>query len=179
LPVNPNEKLIDLHKDSDAFTVTTNKGSYAAKNVILALGRRGIPRKLGIEGEEKPKVMYNLIDAETYRHEHLLVVGGGDSAIEAAMGLAIQPDATVTLSYRKEKFFRIKKRNQQRIDDLAKKNNLQIEFESQVEKIEDDRVILNTKSGQKTIANNYVFIFAGGEPPFDMLKKMGIKFGQI
>lgn len=177
LPIRTHEKLIDIKPENGHYKVLTTRNSYAARTVILALGRRGTPRKLGVDGEHLPKVMYNLIDAENYHNEHVLIVGGGDSAVEAAIGLAFQKNNTVTLSYRKDKFFRIKQRNQERIEEVQAEHKINIEFESHLEKIEQDQVILHTKSGSKTIANNYVFIFAGGEPPFDMLKKIGIRFG--
>ena len=93
---------------------STGEGAYRARTVILALGRRGTPRKLGIPGEDLPKVMYGLIEAEAYIGKRILVVGGGDSAVEAAMGLAYQKGNQVTLSYRQEEFSRIKERNAQR-----------------------------------------------------------------
>jgi thioredoxin reductase (NADPH) len=178
LQINSYEKLVDIKKQDDLFSVITARDTYTAGKVVLALGRGGTPRKLGITGENRAKVMYNLIDAENYQNEHILVVGGGDSAIEAAIGLALQRDNTVTLSYRKEKFFRIKQRNQERIEKLRNENKISIEFESQVDAIGEDHVILNSRNEKKTIANSYVFIFAGGEPPYGMLKKIGIRFGQ-
>src|SRR6185369_3032240 len=97
------------------FTIETTKGRYRAWTVVLALGRRGTPRKLGVPGEELPKVMYGLIDAEAYRNARILVVGGGDSAVEAALGLAHQAGNRVVLSYRGAEFTRLKARNAQRL----------------------------------------------------------------
>ncbi|HEV2101380.1 MAG TPA: NAD(P)-binding domain-containing protein, partial [Candidatus Acidoferrum sp.] len=109
------EKVEDVKKGDDGlFTVTTTRASYGARNVVLALGKSGSPRKLGVKGEELPKVMYRLIEADHYVNKRILVVGGGDSAIEAAMGLGHQVGNQVTLSYRKEAFSRIKERNSQR-----------------------------------------------------------------
>ena len=106
------EKVEDIKKGDDGiFTVATPKSQYRARNVVLALGKSGSPRKLGVKGEDLPKVMYRLIEADHYVNKKILVVGGGDSAIEAAMGLGNQVGNQVTLSYRKEAFSRIKERN--------------------------------------------------------------------
>ncbi len=170
-------KLNHIEKENGYFKVITNQESFLASKVILALGRRGTPRKLKVPGEEQAKVMYRLLDAESYQNEHILVVGGGDSAVEAAMGLARQPGNKVTISYRKHKFFRIKKRNEERVMDMIQQNKINVIFESQVQEIKEKSVVLKTKEGIQEIPNDYVFIFAGGEPPFDLLKKIGIAFG--
>ena len=113
LKVNTNEKVENVQPGSRMAPsrIETSKGRYRAREVILALGRRGTPRKLGVKGEELPKVMYSLIKAEAYTDERILVVGGGDSAVEAAMGLAHQRGNRVTLSYRAAEFTRLKERN--------------------------------------------------------------------
>ena len=105
----------------------------------------------------------------------VLVVGGGDSAIEAAVGLAIQKGNTVTLSYRKGEFTRIKERNKQHIEEYGKSKKISIIFNSDVKEIRSDSVLLSTAEGDKEIPNDYVFVFAGGELPFDFLKKIGIE----
>ncbi len=171
------EKLQDIKKENGHFEIVTQNGITKAQTVVLALGRRGTPRKLNVPGEGQAKVMYKLMDAETYQDNHILVVGGGDSAIEAAMGLAHQPGNTVTLSYRKDKFFRIKSRNDQRVNKMIKEKKLKVIFQSTVKEIGESDIILNYPEKEVKIKNDYVFIFAGGEPPFGLLKKMGIKFG--
>lgn len=177
LNLRTNEKLTDIKKPNGHFEVYSGSNCYRGKNVILALGRRGTPRKLNVPGEQQPKVMYKLIDAEQYQGEQLLVVGGGDSAIEAAIGLARQKGNRVTLSYRKDSFFRIKKRNEQRILEASKSGQVRILFNSTVAGIGQKDVSLICPEGPLTIPNDYVFIFAGGEPPFKLLKKIGIRFG--
>ncbi len=170
------EKLKTITKENEIFQVTTDVQTYKARSVILALGRRGTPRKLGVPGEERSKVAYKLIDAESYHHNYILVVGGGDSAIEAAMGLARQQGNTVTISYRKEKLFRIKARNEQRLNELLKDKKLRVIYNSQVEEIGEESVVLQTADGRKVLKNDFVFIFAGGVPPFKLLKEIGISF---
>ena len=112
------------------FTVLTANNEYRARHVILALGRAGEPRKLGVKGEELPKVMYRLIEADHYINKKILVVGGGDSAVEAAMGLAHQAGNQVTLCYRAERFSRIKERNVKRIEDCMRTGKVKVLFET-------------------------------------------------
>ncbi len=177
LNLAPNQKLQKIVRINGHFQVQTDKHNFEARNVVLALGRRGTPRKLGVPGEDRAKVFYKLLDAESYSNEHLLVVGGGDSAVEAAMGLARQPGNTVTISYRKHTFFRLKKRNEERIRQFIKDGRIRVAFESNLLEIGEKNVRLNFKDGEKTIPNDYVFIFAGGEPPFKLLQDIGIAFG--
>lgn len=176
-PFTP-EKLIDIKKPNGYFEIISQNKVEKAQTVVLALGRRGTPRKLGVPGEEQSKVMYKLMDAESYTDNHILVVGGGDSAIEAAMGLARQKGNIVTLSYRKEKFFRIKTRNEQRINEMITAKKINVMFESHVKEINKTNVLLFKDEQEINLPNDYVFVFAGGEPPFDLLKKIGIQFGQ-
>ncbi|HZE95126.1 MAG TPA: NAD(P)-binding domain-containing protein, partial [Gemmatimonadales bacterium] len=178
LTVNTCEKVETIQKDADgAFVIETNKGRYRAWTVILALGRRGTPRKLGVPGEELPKVMYGLIEAEAYTDAHILVVGGGDSAVEAALGLAYQRGNTVTLSYRREEFSRIKERNAQRIAEGAKRGKPQVVFNSQPVEILPKAVRLDVAGTTQEIPNDYVWVFAGGMPPSEFLGKVGVQIG--
>ncbi|HWX39122.1 MAG TPA: NAD(P)-binding domain-containing protein [Candidatus Sulfotelmatobacter sp.] len=172
------EKVEDIKKGEDGvFTVTTTKAQHRAHSVILALGKGGIPRKLGVKGEELPKVMYRLIEADHYVNKKILVVGGGDSAIEAAMGLANQVGNKVTLSYRKEGFTRIKDRNEKRVQECIQKGKLTAVFNSMPVEFKETSVILEVNGQQQEIPNDFVWVFAGGEPPTAFLKKVGIRVG--
>lgn len=174
----PGEKVEDIRKGEDGlFTATTTKGQYRARAVVLAMGRAGSPRKLGVPGEELPKVMYRLIEADHYVHKHILVVGGGDSAVEAAMGLAHQAGNTVTLSYRQDSFSRIKERNSQRIADCIRKGKVTVLYNSQPVEFKARSVVLDVKGETREIPNEFVWIFAGGEAPNAFLKKIGVGFG--
>ena len=177
IQVKVGEKLEQVVKENGHFQVQTSKGAYQGRYIILALGRRGTPRKLNVPGEDQAKVMYKLMDAGTYQNEHLLVVGGGDSAIEAAVGLARQTGNTVTISYRKDKFFRIKRRNEDHLNEMMQNGKIQVLLNSSVLAINQDSVRIQLAGMDQEIPNNYVFIFAGGEPPFELLKKIGIHFG--
>jgi thioredoxin reductase/Pyruvate/2-oxoacid:ferredoxin oxidoreductase delta subunit len=173
------EKVDNISKGDDGiFTATTPKGQYRARYVILALGKTGSPRKLGVKGEGLPKVMYRLIEADHYVNKKILIVGGGDSAVEAAMGLASQVGNSVTISYRQAAFSRIKDRNKQRIDDFIRKGKLKALFNSNPVEILADSVIMDVNGTKQTLPNDFVWIFAGGEPPTAFLKKVGVGFGE-
>src|SRR5260370_26180955 len=169
------EKVGHIQKAADGiFTITTAKANYRARSVILAIGKGGSPRKLGAKGEELPKVMYRLIEADHYVHKRVLVVGGGDSAVEAAMGLAHQVGNTVTLSYRQAAFTRIKERNAKRLEEFTHKGKLKIILNSKVLEITPDAAVLAANGSSQRIPNDYVWVFAGGDPPTAFLKKIGI-----
>jgi putative YpdA family bacillithiol system oxidoreductase len=173
------EKVENIVREPDgSFTVQTPKEQYKARFVILAIGKMGSPRKLGVKGEELNKVMYRLIEADHYVNKKILVVGGGDSAVEAAMGLAHQVGNTVTLSYRQGTFSRIKDRNAQRIDECIRKGKVKVLFNSHPIEFRQDNVVLQVNGTQQTLPNDYVWIFAGGEAPTAFLKKIGIGFGE-
>ncbi|MFQ6613001.1 MAG: NAD(P)-binding domain-containing protein [Fidelibacterota bacterium] len=178
IQLKTNHKLLGISRDQEVFQVQTSRGNLSAGFVILALGRRGTPRKLGIPGEELSKVMYKLLDAETYKGKKVLVVGGGDSAIEAALGLAHQEGNAVTISYRKSNFFRLKARNEANIDKAINDGILEVIFDSTVQAINPDSVEISTREDKRTLENDYVFIFAGGELPFPLLNGIGIEFGK-
>ena len=173
------EKVENIAKDADGiFTVSTAKSQFRARHVILALGKAGSPRKLGVKGEELPKVMYRLIEADHYVNKKILVVGGGDSAVEAAMGLACQVGNSVTLSYRQAQFSRIKDRNAQRIAEFMKRNKLKVLFNSKPLEFTANAVVMEVAGARQTLPNDFVWIFAGGDPPAAFLKKVGIGFGE-
>lgn len=175
--VRTGARMEKVQKENGVFNITTTDGVYKARQVVLAMGRRGTPRKLGVPGEDLPKVMYQLIDAQSYTNNRVLVVGGGDSAVEAAVGLARQKGNQVTVSYRKQKFFRIKQKNEARINRLIAEKKVRPLFNSEVLEIRKDSVKIRLEEEIREIPNDYVFIFAGGLPPFKLLQEMGIKFG--
>ncbi len=176
--VSTGEKVEDIQKQEDgSFVVVTATNQYRARAVILALGRAGEPRKLGVKGEELPKVMYRLIEADHYINKRILVVGGGDSAVEAAMGLANQSGNVVTLSYRGERFSRIKERNERRIQDCMRSGKVRVLFNSNPLEFKAESVLIDVAGQQREIPNDFVWIFAGGTPPNAFLKKIGVGFG--
>jgi putative YpdA family bacillithiol system oxidoreductase len=179
LKIREQERVENIRKEPDgAFTVETVKGRYRTLSVVLAIGRRGSPRKLNIPGENLSKVMYSLIEAEAYEGHHILVVGGGDSAVEAAMGLAYQKGNKVTLSYRQDVFSRLKERNSQRVRECIRSGKLNVVFNSQPLEIRDKSVVLQVAGGKRELPNDYVWIFAGGTPPNAFLEKVGVRLGR-
>ena len=176
--VRTGEKVEDIRPDEQGiFTVKSANNQYRSRAVVLALGRTGTPRKLGVKGEELPKVMYRLIEADHYVNKKILVVGGGDSAVEAAMGLANQSGNQVTLSYRKETFMRIKERNAQRIEQSMHSGKVKVLFNSIPVEFKPESVVIEVGGQLQEIPNDFVWIFAGGTPPNDFLKKIGVGFG--
>jgi thioredoxin reductase len=120
--------------------------------------------------------MYRLIEAEAYKRHRLLVVGGGDSAVEAASALAIQEGNTVTMSYRRGEFVRLKERNERRIAELIRQKQVRVIFNSQVKEIQPAKVLIEEENGPSfEVPSDYTFIFAGGELPGELLKKIGIR----
>jgi thioredoxin reductase (NADPH) len=176
IPVRQREKVREIENAGGLFRVSTDLSTYDAYAVILAIGRRGSPRKLAVEGEELPKVAYRLIEAESYTDNDILVVGGGDSAVEAAVALARQPGNRVTLSYRRDDFVRLKEKNDGNIRSMMKSGAIRVEFSSTVKIITPaEAVLVLPAGGEVTLKNDFVFIFAGGELPSEFLKKMGIR----
>src|SRR5450755_4922915 len=146
------EKVEDIQKGADGvLTVVTPNNQYRTRAVVLALGKAGEPRKLGVKGEELPKVMYRLIEADHYINKKILVIGGGDSAVEAAMGLACQTGNQVTLSYRSERFSRIKERNTKRIDDFIHSGKLRVLFNSNPVEFKPESVLLDVNGSVEEI----------------------------
>lgn len=178
LAVRTGEKVDTVTREDDGlFTITTPSGRYRSRAVVLAIGRRGSPRKLGVPGEELPKVMYSLLEAEAYTGVRILVVGGGDSAVETAMGLAHQRGNTVTLSYRKNEFSRIKERNAQRLKEFVKSGKLTVVFDSQPVEIHERVVVLEVAGKRRELPNDYVWVLAGTLPPNDFLQRIGVQLG--
>ncbi len=180
LPIRAGCTFLGVERFDDGFIVRTSGGELRAAHVCVAVGRRGAPNKLGVAGEELAKVSYSLLDAHSYAGRRVLVVGGGDSAVEAAVALAEQPDAQVTLSYRKNAFFRIRARNEQRLAESVQSGRLTLLLESEVAAISPEHVELNVRQGGEARAlrleNDEVFVMAGGAPPFPLLERAGVSF---
>lgn len=177
LNIITDQRVERIARNGDILRVTTNCGEYSTYQVVLAMGRRGTPRKLGAPGEELPKTLYQLVDAQSYQNMHLLVVGGGDSAVEAAIGLARQKGNKVSISYRQAKFAKVKKKNEDRINELIGQKKIRPLFNSNVIAIKETTVLLQAGEDMLEIPNDFVFVFAGGVPPFKMLAEMGVAFG--
>jgi thioredoxin reductase/ferredoxin len=173
LKIHEKTKLTALGGEKDSFVVTTDRGVMTSKRVVLAIGRRGTPRKLGVPGEDLEKVAYRLIDPRQYAQKRVLVVGGGDSALEAAIQLADETDAEVGISYRRPEFGRCRPLNKQKIDAHLKSGRVKAFMGSELVEVDSESVTL--KNGAVTkVPNDYVLACLGGELPNDLLKAMGI-----
>lgn len=178
LRVHAGERVVSIVRDAHGvFTVLTERRECRVRAVVLAIGRRGTPRTLGVPGEALPKVMYSLLDAAAYRDARILVVGGGDSAVEAALGLAHQRGNRVTLAYRGSAFTRIKERNARRVRQVARDGRLELLFGSQVRSIAPESVTLDVGGGGRSLANDFVWIFAGSIPATALLETAGVAVG--
>lgn len=168
------ERVERIMPSADGFEVATTRGSYRTRSVLLAIGRRGTPRTLDVPGEELPKVVYRLSDAGQYRGKHVLVVGGGDSALEAAVSLAEEKAATVTLSYRGDGFMRAKMKNRQRLDQAAGSGRLKVLLSSNVLRIDAASVELEHAAKKIQMRNDAIIVCAGGILPTRFLQSIGI-----
>ncbi len=183
ITVKENSKVESIVTEGTLFQLKTANGeSYSSATVLIAIGRRGTPRKLNVPGEEKEKVAYRLLEPEEITGKNVLVVGGGDSAVESALLLADRNQ--VVLSYRNEVFNRIKSQNNSSLNKAVSEGKIEARLRTNLVSIEDDCVYLS--SGDETepmkLKNDLVYIFAGGELPTRFLEMAGIritrKFGE-
>lgn len=183
LEVNRGETVLEIkNANGRGFNVITDSREYQTRRVILAIGRRGVPRKLGVPGEDLPNVAYSLREPEAYQDDRILVVGGGDSAVEAALVLSSEPGNTVRLSYRGQRFTRIKPANHERLEAAVAGGRLEVLFGTDVTEIAPDHVVLEDgEGGRLTVPNDQVLVFIGGTLPTPFLEACGVaidtKFG--
>jgi thioredoxin reductase (NADPH) len=174
LRIQSGQRVKAILKDSDGLIVETLTKSFKARAVVLCIGRRGSPRRLGVAGEELEKVVYRLVDAEQYRGRRVMVFGGGDSAVEAAISLSEQPETEVSLCYRGRSFSRAKPANREQVEAAASKSSLQVILGATPDAILPESVRIRTSGGVKEIANDDVIVCIGGELPTEFLKESGI-----
>lgn len=176
LPIQTDRTVHTVRRNGEGFVVETDTEDYRARRVVLAIGRRGIPRKLGVPGEDLPNVQYALAEPESFRGDRILVVGGGDSAVEAGMALAEQPGNTVRISYRRDRFNRIKPGNRTRVEEALRRGRIEVHWSTAVERIESGRIWLAPEGAPAyALDNDQVFIFAGGELPTGLLRECGVQ----
>ena len=170
------ERMEGIERRDDGFVVQTDRGQYRARSVLLAMGRRGTPRKLDVPGEETSKVVYRLVDPAQYASRSVLVVGGGDSALEAAIALSEQAGTEVTLSYRGDAFPRVKQKNRLRLEACVREGRACVVLKSRVKAIELDAVQVEEDGSLRRFRNDAVIVCAGGLLPTPLLQKVGIRF---
>lgn len=174
IKINFSERMDNITQSGSGFIVKTSKGEYHTRTVLLTIGRRGTPRKLGVPGEENCKVVYRLVDPEQYRGQHVLVVGGGDAALEAATSIADETGTTVTLSYRSESFSRAKPKNREKVAHAAETGKLNLLMKSSVKQITEKEVTLEQEGKLHKLKNDGIIVCAGGILPTGFLKEIGI-----
>ncbi len=174
ITIKEHSKVESISKEGEYFKVMVQTGEmYMTKSVLLAIGRRGTPRKLNVPGEGLEKVAYRLLEPELIDGKNVIVAGGGDSAIEAALSLSEQNK--VVLTYRGEAFQRIKVKNSEKINKAVAEQKIDVRFNSNIEKIEEATVtLIMPENKTETIDNDLVYIFAGGELPTQFLQKAGV-----
>ncbi len=178
LVVRTNQRVEQVMRSGWLFRIRAGKEEYLARRVVLAMGRRGSPRRLDVPGEELEKVVYDIVEMEDFAGRHVLVVGGGDSAVESALGLANQSGTTVTLSYRGEQFARIKERNRAKLDRAIADGSISLMLQSTVQEIRRDVVVLHVEGSSTILPNDDVVIRIGGDPPAAMLEQLGVRMVQ-
>jgi thioredoxin reductase (NADPH) len=175
LNIEYGEKVTRISSNHEGVAITTVGGTYHARAVLLAIGRRGTPRKLNIPGDEQSKVVYRLIDPQQYQHQAVTVVGGGDSALEAAAALAKEPGTQVTLSYRGDVFGRAKAKNRNAVMAAGEAGKIDIRLKSDLREIGADYVAFGQDGGEVHVPNDVVIVCAGGILPTEFLRSAGIE----
>lgn len=184
LQINCGERLISLERDADdLWQATTTTAVYRTRAVVLAIGRRGTPRRLGIPGEDLDKVAYRLLEPEQFVDRDITVVGGGNSAAEVAGALAVQELGNrVHLLHRGAALGSANEANRQNLATCAEEGRLKILLESQITHIHADRIDIDVAGQAQELPNDYVFVCVGGQLPVAFLKDCGIrierKFGE-
>jgi putative YpdA family bacillithiol system oxidoreductase len=173
--IRTNEKVELVQRNSSGFHVRTAHSDYRARYVVLATGRRGTPRKLGVPGEDLPKVSYRLVEADNYNDADILVVGGGDSAVEAVLALSRSRKNRVTLSYRGDHFYRVRERNREQLQLAEKEGRVRSILQSTVEQIREKDIVLASPPERIILANDFVLVLIGGETPEGFLQRTGIE----
>jgi thioredoxin reductase/Pyruvate/2-oxoacid:ferredoxin oxidoreductase delta subunit len=174
LRVDQGVKVGAIGGEDGRFRVETSRGPVDAAKVVLATGRRGTPRRLGVPGEEAEKVLYGLTDPEQYDGQRVLVVGGGDSALEAAIQLATESSAQVTLSYRNAELGRCREANRTRLGGLVAEGRVRALMPSQVTAIDPEEVRLDQGGRAVRLPNDFVVVNVGGELPVEFLQQAGV-----
>ncbi len=175
LPIKESVIVEKIEKEGNHFNLITSEGNYKALRVILAIGKSGNARMLNVPGEDLPKVFNRLIDPNDAKGEDVLVVGGGDSALETAIAVS-HCAKSVSLSYRKSSLARPKEQNELKLKELVEQGKISLQFETNVKEVKENSVILLDKEKKEIeIENSMIFTMVGKELPTNFFKRSNIK----
>ncbi len=174
LNIRYRDRVDSITPTEGGFEIASQSGQTTARYVLLSIGRRGTPRRLGVPGEDQKKVVYQLIDPEQFAGQHVVVVGGGDFALEAATSIADQPGTTVILSYRSDAFGRAKAKNREKVAAQTASGRLTVMLKSQIKSVGAEEIEIKTDAGTQSHRNDAVIVCAGGILPTEFLKAAGI-----
>jgi putative YpdA family bacillithiol system oxidoreductase len=178
LQVRTHHRVDAVEKTESVIRIKSGDRLFRTRRAILAMGRRGTPRRLGVPGEELDKVLYDIVEMEAFAGQRMLVVGGGDSAVESALGLANQAGTTVTLSYRGDAFGRVKDRNREKIEAAVNAGKVKLLMKSELREIHRDAVVLDYEGAARRLPNDVVVVRIGGEAPYPFLERIGVRIVQ-
>jgi thioredoxin reductase/Pyruvate/2-oxoacid:ferredoxin oxidoreductase delta subunit len=175
LSVQSHTRIEAITKEDGDFCLTSGDRVFRARRVVLAMGLRGTPQRLGVPGEELDKVFYDILEMEAFAGQRMLVVGGGDSALESALGLAHQKGTTVALSCGGAELGRVKERTREKIDAAVVAKHVELLLGSEVKEIRRDVVVLEHNGAERLLPNDGVVVRVGGEAPYPFLERTGVR----
>jgi len=178
LQVTTSHRVERVERCDTHFLIETPDAVFRSRRIVLAMGRRGTPRRLGVPGEDLDKVFYDIVEMEAFAGRRMVVVGGGDSAIESALGLANQAGTEVILSYRGDRFTRVKDRNREKLDRAVAGGRVRLLLQSELREVRRDVVVIETGGATTIVPNDYVVIRIGGEAPYAFLERLGVQIVQ-
>jgi thioredoxin reductase (NADPH) len=181
ITIQEGARLEKVERSDGVFVAHTSAGPIRATRVVLALGRRGTPRKLGVPGEDRSNVTYRLLEPEQYKGTRVVVVGGGNAAVEAAMSLSAVPGTKVTLLHRDTEFTMARAVLVKEMDARAAKGGIEVLRQARLTAVEEGRVLIEVQGAPEERPNDFVFVMIGGTAPYALLTASGVdlekKFG--
>ena len=176
LDVEEGVKFTSLKRNGGILEADTSNGIIKTQKVILAVGVGGSPRKLGLPNEDMGKVTYSLIDPEQYQGKNIVVVGAGDSAVEASLRVAeAKYKNTVHLLVRSDALSRCKEDNKIKSETMEKEGRLKIWYKSGVKEIHQEKLVIAKDTETIEVPNDYLMLFMGTVPPFGFLRELGVE----
>lgn len=181
ITIREGTRLDRVERTDGVFVAHTSTGPIRAARVVLALGRRGTPRRLDVPGEDRPNVYYRLLEPETYKGARVSISGGGNAAVEAALSLGKVPGATVTLIHRGAEFTSARAALVKQLEALEAKGRVEVLRQAKITAIEEGRVRIEVAGAPDERPNDFVFVMIGGTAPYALLTASGVdlekKFG--